>query len=98
MVDVSLTMVLGTVLVALAGSGLVWQNGMNSTLGRMSGSTSFACVISFALGIMAMFAFFFIQTYALGTGVPSVATLRGACPGYVTQGVTALCTARPADL
>jgi hypothetical protein len=69
----------GIALVAIAGSGLVFQNGMNSTLGKITGSTSFASLVSFGSGSVLMVTYLIVQTYGLGTDLPTIGAMKGAC-------------------
>lgn len=67
---------IGCVLVVLSGVALSFQTGVNSSLGRVSGK-SFASVVSFTVGLVALLIFFVIDTYAIGAKGPSVERIKG---------------------
>lgn len=66
----------GCVLVVLSGIALSFQTGVNSSLGRVSGK-SFASVVSFTVGLVALLIFFVVDTYAIGAKGPTAGRIKG---------------------
>ncbi|KAK9806304.1 hypothetical protein WJX72_009426 [[Myrmecia] bisecta] len=71
----------GVILAALAGIGLAFQTGVNTTLGRAAGNKPFAAVISFSVGTAASLIYFLLDTYPRGRHAPSLSKLKEV-PGW----------------
>lgn len=67
---------IGCMLAVAAGTFLATQSGVNSTLGIITGR-SFAAVVSFAVGLVALVVFCLVDIYGLGNKGPDLQSIKG---------------------